>query len=359
MRSMTSSLSQSINKKSEIDNEIVQIDKKETENKFTDSMRSMTASLFQSIDKVSETDKKISQAALIEKFPNTYQLCNKYLNKFALLSRKGVYPYEYMDSWKRFKEESLPDKESFYSELNNEHITDEDYAHAQKLRSTFEIKNLGECNDLYVQSDTLLLADAFENFRDKCIEVYELDPARFLSSPGSAWQACLKKTEVELELLTDNDKLILLEEGTRGRMCQAAHRYAKANNKYIKNHNKNKESSYLEYLDANNLYGWAMSEKLPVGNFKWIEKDYISKFDEKFIKSYDENSDKGYILEVDVEYPENLHKLHSDLTFLPESMKINKCSKLCCTVQDKEKYVAHIRALKQALNHGLKLAKVY
>ena len=133
MRSMISSLSQSINKISEIENKISQIDKKETENKFTDSMRSMTASLIQSIDKVSETDKKISQAALIEKFPNTYQLCNKDLNKFALLLRKGVYPYEYMDSWKRFKEESLPDKESFYSELNNEHITDEDYAHAQKV----------------------------------------------------------------------------------------------------------------------------------------------------------------------------------------------------------------------------------
>ena len=133
MRSMMTSLSLSIDKVSEIDNKISQIDKKETENKFTDNMRSMVSSLLQSIDKVSETDKKISQAALIEKFPNTNQLCNKDLNKFALLLRKGVYPYEYMDSWKRFKEESLPDKESFYSELNNEHITDEDYAHAQKV----------------------------------------------------------------------------------------------------------------------------------------------------------------------------------------------------------------------------------
>ena len=127
----------------------------------------------------------------------------------------------------------------------------------------------------------------------------------------------------------------------------------------MKNHNKNKESSYLEYLDANNLYGWAMSQKLPVGNFKWIEKVDITKFDEQFIKNYGGNSDKGYILEVDVEYPENLHKLHSDLPFLPERMKINKCSKLCSTVQNKEKYVEHIRALKQAPNHGLKLTKVH
>ena len=160
-----------------------------------------------------------------------------------------------MDSWKRFKEESLPDKESFYSELNNEHITDEDYAHAQKVWDTFKIKKLGEYHDLYVQSDTLLLADIFENFIGKCIETYELDPAHFLSAPGLAWQACLKKTEVKLELLTDNDMLLMFEKGIRGGMCQVSHHYAKANNKYLKNHDKNNESSYLEYLDANNLYG--------------------------------------------------------------------------------------------------------
>ena len=127
----------------------------------------------------------------------------------------------------------------------------------------------------------------------------------------------------------------------------------------MKNYDKNTESSYLEYLDANNLYGWAMSQKLPVDGFKWIEKDDISKFDEKFIKNYDENSDKGYILEVDVEYPKSLHKLHSDLPFLPERMKINKCNKLVCTVQDKENYVFHKIALKQAIDHGLILKKVH
>ena len=239
-------------------------------------MRSKICSLSQSINKLSEIDNKISQIELnelIEKFPNTYQLYNKDLNKFALLLRKGIYLYEYMDSRKRFKEESLPDKESFYSELNKEGITDEDYAHAQKVWDTFKIKNLGEYHDLYVQSDTLLLADVFENFREKCIEIYELDPAHFLSAPGLAWQACLKKTEVELELLTDNDMLIMFEEGTRGGMCQATYRYAKANNKYMKNYDRNIESSFLEYVDANNLYGWAMSQKLPVRNFKWTEKE--------------------------------------------------------------------------------------
>ena len=119
-------------------------------------------------------------------FLNKYQLCNKDLNKFTLLLRKGVYLYEYMDSWKRFKEESLPDKVSFYSELNNEHITDEDYAHAQKVQGKFNIKNLGEYHEFYVQSDTTLLADVFESFRDKCIGIYDLDPAHFLYAPGLA-----------------------------------------------------------------------------------------------------------------------------------------------------------------------------
>ena len=192
---MTSS-SLSIDKISKIDKKIMQIDKKELKNNMT--------SLSQSVDKVSKTDKKISQVVLIKTFSNTYQLCNKDLNKFELLSRKGVYPCEYMDNWKKFKEESLPDKESFYSELNKEHITDEDYAHAQKVWEEFNIKNLGEYHDLYVQCDTTLLADVFENFREKCLEIYELDPAHFLSAPGLSWQACLKNTGVKLELLTDN-----------------------------------------------------------------------------------------------------------------------------------------------------------
>ena len=145
-----------------------------------------------------------------------------------------------------------------------------------------------------------------------------------------------------------------LKKELEGGMCQATYRHAKANNKYMNNYDENKELSYLVYLDANNLYGWAMSQKLPVRNYKWIEKDDISKFEEKFIKKFDEDSDQGYILEVDVEYPKN-----SDLAFLPERQKINKCTKLVCNIHNKENYVIHIEALKQALNHGLKLTKVH
>ena len=178
--------------------------------RFIDSCRFMHDSLSNLVDNLSGND-KTSQAALIEKFHSTFQLCNNDLNKFDLLLRKGVYPYEYMDNWKRFKEESLPNKESFYSELNKEHITNEDYAHVQLVWNTFNIKNLGEYHDLYVQSDTALLPDIFENFRDKCIEIYQLDPAHFLTAPRLAWNACLKKTEVELELLTDNDMCLKME----------------------------------------------------------------------------------------------------------------------------------------------------
>ena len=151
--------------------------------------------------------------------------------------------------------------------------------------------------------------------------------------------------------------LLMVEEGIRGGICHVIHRHAKANNKYMKNYDKNKESSYIQYLDANNLNGWAMSQKLPVNGFKWIK--YVTKIDEKFIKNYDEGSDKGYILEVDIKCPRKLHELHSDLPFLPKRMEIDKCKKLVCNLCNRKKYVVHIRSLKQALNHGLKLKRVH
>ena len=270
--------------------------------------------------------------------------------------RKGVYPYEYADTWEKFSEISLPSKEDFYSNLNMEDISDIDYRHANNVFKVFKLENLGDYHDLYVQSDTLLLVDVFNNFRNMCLKEYELDPAHFLSLYGLAWQACLKKTNVELELLTDYDMVLMVEEGIRGGICHSIHQYAKANNKYMKNYDDNEESSYIQYLDAYNLYGWAMSKKLPVNGFKWTDNNMINK---EFIKSYNENDKKGYILEVDVKYPKKLHDLHSDLPFLPERIEINKCKKLVCNLYDKNKYVVHINSLKQALNHGLKLKKIY
>ena len=147
--------------------------------------------------------------------------------------------------------------------------------------------------------------------------------------------------------------LLIAEEGIRGGMCHAIHRHAKANSKYMKNYDKNKESSYIQYLHASNLCGWAMSQKLSANGFKWIKN--VTEIDEKFIKNYDEDNDKGYILEVDVKYPRKLHDLRSDLLFF--SKRTDKCKKLVCNLCNKKKYFVHIRSLKQALNHGLKLKK--
>ena len=272
-----------------------------------------------------------------------------------MLLRKVIYQYEYIVSWERFDKISLPDKEAFYSSLNMEGITSVDYRHAKRVYKEFKSKNQGNYHDLFVQSETLLLADVIERFRNKCIEIYELDPAQFLSAPGLAWQACLKNTGVNLELLTDIDMLLMVEKGIRGGICKAIHRYAKVNNKDMKSYDKKIESSYLMYLEANNLYGWAISQKPPANGFEWVKK--LSKFDERFIKNYDENSDKGYFLEVVVKYPKNLFGLHSDLPFLPERKKIGKCNQLACNFHDKKNYVVHINALKQALNDELILKK--
>ena len=312
--------------------------------------------LFECIDCGKEYKKGFNKK-LIKRFSNTYEFCDGDMDKFLILLRKGVYPYEYMDGWDRFNEKTLPNKESFYSSLMMEDISASDYAHANNVFKKFNINNLGEYHDLYVRSDTLLLDDIFENFRMSCLKNYGLDPTHFISLPGLAWQACLKKTNVEPELLTDYDMLLMIEEGIRGGICHAVNRYASANNHYVKDYDKNKESSYIQYLDTNSLYGAAMSKKLPMKGFKWM--DDISRIDEEFIKEYDENSNKGYVLEVDVNYPQELYDIHSDMPFLPERMVINKTKKLVYNLHDKKKYVAHVSVLKQALNHGRKLAKVY
>ncbi|XP_057299543.1 uncharacterized protein LOC130630167 [Hydractinia symbiolongicarpus] len=301
---------------------------------------------------------ELNERSMKKKFSNTLKHAKGNDEHFKLLLRKGVYPYEYMDAWERFEETALPPKAQFYSSLNLKNITENDYKHAQKVWKAFNIKNLGEYHDLYVMSDTLLLADVFENFRDTCQNIYELDPAYFYTAPGLAWQAALKVTGQVLELLSDIDMLLMVEKGLRGGICQAIKRHAKANNPYMGElFDVNLLISYLLYIDANKLYGGAMSQKLPTHGFKWRED--LENFTQAFIENY-KNGDDGYFLEVDVHYPKKLHKLHNDLPFLPEKMRLNNdCEKLTCNVFDKEKYVLHIRKLQQALQHGLVLTKVH
>ena len=207
-----------------------------------------------------------------------------------------VYPYDYVDRLDKLAETQLPPKEDFYSRLNKSLISDEDYKHAQKVWSEFDCETMRDYHDLYLKSDVLLLADAFENFRDVCLTNYELDPAWYYTASGLAWDAALKKTKVELELLTDREMLDLFEKGIRGGVSSIMHRHGKANNKYMdEDYNLAEPSKYLQYLDANNLYGWAMSEPLPTKGFKWIAEDEL--------KDWKKHS---CILEVDLEYPKEL-----------------------------------------------------
>ena len=239
--------------------------------------------------------------------------------KVPLLLRKGVYPYDYMDSVEKFDKETLPPQECFYSVLNDEHVSDADYDHATRVFEAFSCQNMGDYHDLYLKSDVLLLADVFENFRNVCLKAYNLDPCHFYTSPGLAWQACLKMTVVELELLTDPDMYLFFEEGLRGGISMISNRFSKANNPYVPDYDPDQDSSYVMYLDANNLYGWAMSQPLPTGEFDWLNEVEISNLD---ITQITDDSEEGYILEVDLKYPKEIHDLHKDYPLAPAKMKI-------------------------------------
>ena len=273
--------------------------------------------------------------------------------EYSLLTRKGVYPYEYMDSWERFNEMCLPPIEKFYSKLNGLGISEDDYKHAEKIWKEFNIQNLGQYHDLYLRRDVILLANVFEEFRNTCIKHYGLDPANFYTSPGLAWKACFKKTRKELELLKDPDMLMMFNRGIRGGITQSIHRYAEANNKYMDKFNSNLSSSYIQDLDTNNLHGWAMSQPLPTGGFKWVDIEI------NWVREPAKRDAIGYLLEVDVKYPNNIHKSHDELPFMSEKMEINGVTKLVPNLHDKSKYVIHIRALAQVIKHGLILERIH
>ena len=233
-------------------------------------------------------------------------------------------------------------------------VSEDDYQHVQKVWKEFRIRNLGEYHNLYLQTDVILLANVFEAFIDTCLEHYKLDPAHFCTSPGLAWKVCLKKTGIRLELLTDPDMLLMFERGIRGGITQAVHRYAAANNPYMSDKfSPLEETSYLQYLDANSLYRWAMSQSLPSRGFRWVS------IKPNEVGELAARTEKGYLLEVDVSYPRELHDSHNDLPFMCEQMKINRVKKLVPNLHDKQNYIIHIRALDQALSHGLILDRIH
>ena len=237
--------------------------------------------------------------------------------ELEMMSRKDVYPYDYMDSFEKFKDTKLPSKEEFYSILNDEHVSDENYKHAQKVWKQFKMKNMCDYHDLYLKTDTLLLADVFENFRGACKQYYKLDPCHYFTSPGLAWDAMLKMTGVQLELISDVDMFQFIEKGLRGGISNITHRHGVANNKYMSSYDEKSASKYIMYLDANNLYGLAMSQCLPTGGFTCIPKKMLGKLS---LDNYKDNSRKGIILEVDLEYPEKLHDKHNSYPLAPEKL---------------------------------------
>ena len=336
--------------------------------KFLDSM----GFLMSSLDSLSKN--LLEEGRGKHKFIHSARHCPK-PEHLDMLLKKGVYPYDYMSRWSRFDEPELPAKAEFYSKLAESHITDEEYEHGQEVWKAFDCDNLGDYHDLYMQTDVLLLADVFEEFRSICLDYYELDPAHYFTTPNLAWDALLKKTGVKLQLLTDYDMHLMIEQGLRGGIAMITHRHAEANNPYMDSYDENKEHSYISYLDANNLYGNAMVQPLPISNFEWSDERDA----DQLINRYADNETEGCFVKCDLEYPEHLHDLHNDYPLAPErklvtqdmlspyaselqsKLQIGKdtCEKLVPNLMDKDGYVVDIRNLKFYRDHGLIIKKVH
>ena len=311
---------------------------------------------------------------LKQQFPEVWTFNQpEYINQ---LCKKGIYPYSYMTSFSRFNETSLPSKDAFHNDLTGDDITEKEYEFTEQVWTTMNCESIGDYHDLYLYQDVFLLADIFEQFRYMCMKNYELDPAHYYTVPGLAWDAALKFTKVKLETLHDIEMHQFIEKGMRGGISIITHRYAKANNKHLSEHDPDKPIFYIVYLDANNLYGYAMIQPLPIGDFKWMTEAEITNLD---VMEVNDEAETGYFLEVDLEYPTELHKLHNDYPLAPEKMLITpemlspyqcqlkeelgykpaKVEKLVPNLWNKKKYVIHYRNLKQCLSLGLKLTKIH
>ena len=322
----------------------------ETKNKyfkiiFKDTMKFMLSSLEALVKNLPEDAFKN-----LEKFFTPEQV--------TLLKQKGFFPYDFMDSLEKLNYPEPPPLKAFYSKLTGHGITKNNYNHVLNVWKTWDMKILKDYLKLYNESDVLLLADVFENFRDLCLKNYGLDPVYYYTAPGLAWDAMLKMTNINLELLSNVDMLLMIEKGIRGGISIISNRYGKANNKYMKGFNKKELSKYLMYLDANNLYGWAMSQKLPIHSFKWLSnKEIENLFNNRIVQVWEKTP---CILEVDLEYPEELHDLHNDYPLCPERVECDKgVKKLIPNLRNKNNYVIHYRNLIQCLRLGMKLKKIH
>ena len=268
-----------------------------------------------------------------------------------------------------FKQTSLPPMEAFYSKLKMEGITEYEYKRAQEMWTTYKCKNMQDFYNVYVKLDVVLLADCIENFRRVGMQAYGIDPAHCWTLAGYTWQCCLKMTDLELQLITDPNIYLMFENAIRGGVSTVSNRYSKANNKYMSDYDSSQPSSYIMSLDVVNLYGYCMSFKLPCGNFRFIDEP--DKFD---FRSVDLDGEKGYLLEVDLSYPPEIHDAHSDLPLAPEHITVTPqmlseynstddtfrgqtC--LVPNLRDKSRYVLHIRNLKLYTDLGMKVDRIH
>jgi len=321
---------------------------------------------------------------------------------FKYMISKGIYPYEFIDSYDKLNYNKLPKKKHFYSKLNDSDISDGDYTTAQKVWNHFNCKTMMDYHNIYLKSDVLLLSDIWENFRNTCYKIYGLDSSYYYTAPGLSWSAFLKHKHDEtdgnfnIELLSDIDMFQFFEQGIRGGLSQITKRYAKANNKYMSNYKKDLMDEYILYLDANNLYGYSMCQYLPQRNFKWstnkkfkLNQDLnYKKFDKvkKFIQSIPDEHTTGYTIDCDltfdqldednkinVEKTKQLQDYMNNYPLAPENIQIkkdmlnewqqedymeSKVTKLTTNFMDKSNYVINYRILKLYLELGIRIKKI-
>ena len=297
-------------------------------------------------------------------------------DKYNELTEKGVYFYDYASSYSVFNETEFPPKSDFYNQITEENIDDKTYNRGLQVFKNFNCKTLLDYMLLYVKTDSILLCDVFENFRDLCLEYYGLDPCHYFSLPGFGWDAMLKMTQVEIELMSNIDMYTFIEQNLRGGITTINHRHFIANNKYLDDFDSTQPSSYIMYIDANNLYGVGLSSKMPIMNFRWLTESEIASLS---ILNTDPDGDLCYILEVDLHYPDTLHDDHNcyplavESKFIEEAdlstfnrkflqkhkQKFKTTRKLCPDLKDKENYVCSLKNLQFYLRHGLQLKKVH
>ena len=379
---------------------------------FRDSLQFLAQSLQTLVDSLAKCERPNQ--------PTKFSMLKRVISERHMAApwkRLGVFPYEHVKTFTTLDEQQLPLRAAVHSSLSGATCSEDDYAYAQSVWREFGCRTLREYMQFYLTTEVCLLADVFENFRATCHEAYELDPAHFVSAPQLAWNAMFKRTKLEVKLLSDPEMHRMIQPNIRGGICHASVRYAKANNKYMGAlYDPTKEDSYILYIDANNLYGWAMSQALPKYSYAWLSEAEVREAETaltsdnraKRLGFFDMGArarrelaravnaelnnvlpnppieeidfSMQYILEVDLEYPGEIHDREDDYPYAPERMEIKTemlsakhlqlrrkyygaatpySRKLVSSLLPKKKYVLHSENLKFFLERGMKVTNVH